>query len=127
MEYLHLFFIIMIGHWVGDFVLQSDWMARNKSRDWMALTLHVGIYSIVMTLTFGIATVALGLVVPFFLYSLATFQVVTFVTHWVTDYFSSKATHLLRERGDYHNMFVVIGLDQLIHYYTLILTMLWLV
>jgi hypothetical protein len=38
--------IILICHFVGDFLLQSDKMAVNKSKDWWQLTRHVLAYSI---------------------------------------------------------------------------------
>lgn len=127
MEYLHLFFIMLIGHWIADFVLQSQWMAENKSKDWLALSLHTLTYSTVMTLTFAIATISLNVVVPFFLYSLGFFFLVTFATHGATDFVTSRINAYFWRSGDIHNFFVSVGFDQVIHYYTLILTMLWLV
>ena len=60
----------LILHLVGDFVTQSDWMARNKNkRSWPALC-HVVIYS-----------------VPFFLIGSAAAVGVIFATHFVIDRF----------------------------------------
>jgi len=47
---------------------------------------------------------------------------ITFITHWVTDYFTSKWTSRLWEEKQVHNFFVVIGLDQLIHATSLLIT-----
>jgi hypothetical protein len=47
---------------------------------------------------------------------------ITFITHFITDYFTSKWTSRLWEKKEVHNFFVVIGLDQLIHSITLIFT-----
>jgi hypothetical protein len=58
----------LILHLVGDFVLQSDWMARNKvKRLWPALV-HVTVYS-----------------VPFLLIGSVTAVSVIFVTHLIID------------------------------------------
>jgi hypothetical protein len=127
MEFLNLFFFLLIAHWIGDFVLQSDWMAQNKSKEWRALAIHTLTYSTVMTLGFAVGTIALNLVVPFFLYSLGFFFLVTFATHGATDYVTSRVNAFFWRKGDIHNFFVGVGFDQVIHYYTLILTMLWLV
>jgi hypothetical protein len=47
---------------------------------------------------------------------------ITFITHGVTDYFTSKWTSRLWEEKKVHDFFVVIGLDQLIHATTLLIT-----
>jgi len=47
---------------------------------------------------------------------------ITFLTHWFTDLFTSRWTSKLWEKKDVHNFFVVIGLDQLIHATTLLIT-----
>lgn len=41
------------------------------------------------------------------------------LAHWLTDFVSSRITKKLWELKDYHNFFVVIGLDQLCHYVVL--------
>lgn len=47
---------------------------------------------------------------------------ITFITHWITDYNTSRWTSKLWAKGDVHNFFVVVGGDQLIHYLTLLIT-----
>jgi hypothetical protein len=117
---------LLVIHFVADFLLQSNWMALNKSKDWGALSLHCLIYSLCF--------VWLGFI----------FVAITFLTHFITDAFTSRLTSRLwfidlavrstinknlkwpffakindRKR---HWFFVVIGLDQLIHYATLGIT-----
>jgi Protein of unknown function (DUF3307) len=45
-----VFLILLVGHLLGDWVLQSDWQATNKPKRWAALTAHVASYHLVMGL-----------------------------------------------------------------------------
>lgn len=54
---LVLVLALLVGHYIGDFMLQSDWMALNKSKDWTALVAHVAVY--ICTLTAVLAAVDL--------------------------------------------------------------------
>lgn len=51
-EYLdyNTFLLLIVGHAVGDFLLQTNWQAENKSRIWKALLTHCLVYSIVVYL-----------------------------------------------------------------------------
>ncbi|GAB4324318.1 MAG: hypothetical protein Kow0074_17180 [Candidatus Zixiibacteriota bacterium] len=39
---------LLIAHVVGDWLLQTEWMALNKATDWRALIVHVLVYHAVM-------------------------------------------------------------------------------
>lgn len=122
---------ILVTHFLADFLLQSDWMALNKSKHWDPLVIHGLVYA----LTF------------YFCGWGWTFFWLTFCSHTLTDAVTSRVTSRLwfidllepvetkkpllfptfefarvypRKR---HWFFVVIGLDQLIHYTTLALTL----
>jgi hypothetical protein len=45
-----VFLILLVGHLLGDWVLQSDWQATNKPQRWAALTAHVASYHLAMGL-----------------------------------------------------------------------------
>lgn len=100
-EYGLLPFILIIIwlHFIGDFVLQSDKMAINKSSSIAWLTGHVLVYS-----------------VPFALFFEWKFLVLNFLAHFVIDFFSSKATSILWKKDKRHWFFVIIGLDQALHF-----------
>ena len=91
-------------HFAGDFLFQTDWMATNKSKKNKALGLHVLVYSAPL-LFFGWKYAAINCAL-----------------HFATDYATSRATSNLWARGDRRNFFVVIGGDQMIHTFCLILT-----
>lgn len=123
---------LLVTHFVADFMLQSDWMALNKSKRWWPLFLHCLLYAL-----------CFGWMGP-------NFVAVTFITHFLTDAVTSRITsrlwfirlmlkredvidsselnalypfHAAVDSGLRHWFFVVIGLDQLIHYVTLALTL----
>lgn len=125
---------LLILHFLGDFILQSNWMALGKSKSWYPLLIHTLVYSACF-LPFGLL-----------------FWAITFVTHTATDFFTSRWTSKLwfiplEPITDYvkdvehdcpgpkwsthfasidarkrHWFFVAIGADQLIHFTTLALT-----
>lgn len=136
MTILLTFVFLLTTHFVGDFVLQTHWMASNKSKDNVALVLHVVVYSAVLatgTFAAGVGLLVLG-ALPHAAISglLSGFVLVNAALHFATDYFTSRWTsRLLKQWLDgsmqdsrhVHNFFVVIGLDQLIHHVTLAATM----
>ena len=100
--------LLALLHFIGDFVLQSDTMAQQKSqntrRGLIQLSLHAGAYSL-----------------PFVLFGLK-FMAVTLVLHWITDLCTSRANAHYKTISN-HLFFVGIGFDQLLHITTLILTL----
>lgn len=109
-------FVILLTHWVADFVLQTDWQAKNKSTDNRALVDHVTTYSVCwlvpmfLLFYFGPYNLVGGILTAF------VFAILTFFCHLVTDYFTSKINSRLWAKGDVHNFFVSIGFDQVLHY-----------
>lgn len=116
-----------LAHLIGDFVFQSQWMASNKSKDLGALTTHVAIYGIVLTL-FAIPTLSSWIY---------AFVISNVVVHWCTDYLTSRLSSRLfmaqfeenpitgfrmKDGFTLHNFFVVIGCDQFLHLATLAIT-----
>lgn len=95
-------------HFVADFVLQTNWQAQNKSRNWNALTRHVAVYSACF-LPFGVR-----------------FAIVTFACHFLTDAVTSRINKRLWDAKRVHGFFVGVGADQLVHAWTLALTGWWL-
>lgn len=101
---INIIFAILFVHWVSDFLLQSNWMAQNKSKSLLALTTHTVVYAIPMTLFGGL------------------FALINGVLHFVIDFITSRITSYLWAKKEVHYFFVVIGLDQLLHAICLIYT-----
>lgn len=109
-------FVLIVIHWVADFVLQTDWQAKNKSSRWDALLLHTGNYSIF----FGIVG---AFIVPAHQFDeLIYFVLITFAAHTATDYFTSRLNSKLWKANKVHEFFVSVGFDQVLHYGQLFLT-----
>jgi len=107
---------ILFLHWVGDFVLQTDWQATNKSKNNLALTSHVASYSIVWTLASLVYSAITGN------WWMLLFPSITFMCHWITDYYTSRINSKLWADKKVHYFFVSIGFDQFLHYAQLLIT-----
>lgn len=113
---------LLFAHFVGDGLLQSDWMALNKSKSNYALYIHAMVYSLCFA-PWGFR-----------------FFLITFVCHFATDYVTSRCTSKLwffkpwemaengtpltwiASGGNRHWFFVMILFDQFLHFAQLALT-----
>jgi hypothetical protein len=113
---LYQLLILLAVHWFADFVLQTHWQATNKSKRNDALAAHVGTYIIVLAVA---SWVMFGSEIAWLL-----FVAVNGTLHFATDWLTSRLSSRLYAKQDFHNFFVVIGFDQLVHQVTLASTML---
>ena len=113
----------LTAHWIADFVFQSSYTAINKSKHLIVLLKHVTIYMLVMCFFYGLYD---GYYTDGILYNClmrnVIFALTTFYTHFITDLITSKVNAKLALKDDKHYFFVMMGLDQLIHAFTLALT-----
>jgi hypothetical protein len=116
--------LILLIHWVADFVLQTHEQAINKSTNNRALLDHTMVYTtcwLVPAHAYCVQNLPSNQEWYFVL-----FLLVTFVAHTITDYFTSRLCKKYFSKQDYHNGFVVVGFDQILHYLQLFLTYIWL-
>lgn len=105
---LQILAFILILHFVADFILQSSHIAKTKSTSWKSLSIHVGIYTLVLALLNPIWALING------------------ILHFYVDAVTSRLTSMLWKEGKTHYFFVVIGLDQLLHTLMLVTTYIYL-
>lgn len=110
--------LILLIHWLADFGLQTHEQAMAKSTDSGALADHVGVY----TLVWFIASYSMFDSFP----KAVLFSIVTFICHFGTDYITSRVGKPFWDKKDYHNGFIVVGFDQILHYIQLFVCYLWL-
>ncbi len=109
-----LFLFILLIHFLTDFGLQTHDHATQKSSDWLMLFYHVGVYSLIWLMA---SWFWFGNFFPAIM-----FTTITFIVHFITDAITSRVSKPFFENGDYHNGFVVVGFDQVLHYIQLWLT-----
>ena len=97
--------ILFWMHFIGDFVFQSSYMSKNKSKNVNVLAWHCFIYSLAF-LAFG-----------------WKFAMLAGILHFPIDFVTSRITSRFYAKERMHNFFVTIGCDQAIHMTILILTL----
>lgn len=103
---------LLFGHWVADFLFQTEAMALGKSTSIRWLSYHVLVYALILAV-FSL------LILPW--KSALVFAGVNGMLHWLTDFFTSKLTHAYKDNR--RIFFLIIGLDQFIHSATLVITL----
>lgn len=118
--------LIFVLHFIGDFLLQPYWMKIKKSRQAKVMFLHILLY-------FSVMVVGLSI---FFKTPLAVlYGALNAIIHLVVDYASSRVIsgssqdlivrdgpEPIYERVDMHIPILLLGIDQLIHNISLIVT-----
>lgn len=117
---MKIFLLIVVVHWIADFVFQAEKWSLGKSKSWAPLLKHTATYSSLWLIPVWLMTEDL-------IVSLA-FVAITFVAHTATDYFTSRIVSNKFESGHYGSpipnfgAFSIIGFDQVLHYVQLMLT-----
>lgn len=89
-------------------------MAVNKSKNLYWLTIHVLAYSTVTTILW-IQFSPLIIDIPYIF-------LITFITHWLTDLITSRLAAYFKRKNNESLYYKTLGIDQLIHSITLLLT-----
>lgn len=97
-------FILIWMHFVADFILQTNRIALNKSKNVWILLEHVLIYSIS------------------FCYFGLEFAIANMCLHFLVDFCTSRASSYFWNKDQRRWFFVVIGFDQALHMTCLIAT-----
>jgi len=118
---MNIFTWLIIGHLVGDWMLQNDWMARGKARGFFtqAIFVHCTVYTLTLLATLWIATNKLSQSPPY-----STFLLIIFISHWLIDG-GNLAAHWVRWWRQSRLLFVRIMVDQTLHILVLAFFMEW--
>lgn len=115
--------VILVCHWFFDWFLQTDEMSKGKSKSNFTLFYHVWVYliglAIMTTLILVGSDRGWGAVINNKVEFALTFTLINAFAHFVTDWVTSRATSGLYKEERYHDFFVTIGADQMVHYITL--------
>lgn len=112
---------VLVCHWLADFFFQTDEQAKGKSHCNVWLFWHVATYTLglfIMALLNWTLFPHAGMFVAFVL--------INAVAHFFTDYVTSRNSSLLWKDGKMHDFFVAVGADQMLHYFTIFGTFVWL-
>lgn len=108
-----LFIYIILIHYLADFGLQTHEQATKKGEGndpWNKwLFFHVGVYTFVWFIA----------VLPFFKWEAFRFAIITFTLHYIVDWLTSRIGKPFWKNQDFHNGFVTVGFDQVLHYLSL--------
>ena len=130
MTLIEIFSIILI-HWIADFIMQDEKWALGKSKNWRDLLAHTYTYSFIWMI---IGSILKGTdIVDWNPGTLTVFVFITFITHTITDYATSRIVSKKFAKQEYGSSipnlgaFTIIGFDQVLHYIQLFSTYYFLV
>ena len=98
---------LLTCHFIGDFIMQTDKMAVNKSTSNKWLTKHVFTYIIPFMIFYSIVVTSLN--------TFLLIIILNIILHWITDYFTSRVASYFYKKEKRGLFFKTVGFDQLIH------------
>jgi hypothetical protein len=112
---MNLFEWLLVGHLVGDFLLQSDNMARWKGQHWRWMLRHVGIYMLVL----GVVLLGYALATPTPLWPAVLAWLFLLATHLSLDRRGFTQTWMRLVGMSPDHAWLPIVVDQVFHVLTL--------
>lgn len=101
---MELFDWLLVGHVVGDFILQTRWMAEKKAKEILPLFIHAAVYTITLALfallANGLSWLGIGLI---------------FVCHLILDQRNFVDFWSAKVNGNTNTDWLKITLDQAWH------------
>lgn len=105
---MELYPMVLAGHMVGDFILQTDWQAANKATNWLADLAHATTYNLALA----------ALILPFWLgWEALALIAISFFSHAFIDrrWPTKKVMQWTRSKGFSEVFWGVISNDQALH------------
>lgn len=112
-----LFEWLLVGHLIGDWVFQNDWMARHKQNGLFnrAILIHCAIYTAVIQLVYFLWASP-----PQNLRAFLGITAFVYLSHWLIDA-TGLARRWMRFFGQTDVLFMRIAVDQILHVIALVL------
>jgi hypothetical protein len=108
--------LILMAHYVGDFVFQSRDIATKKSESIGALSIHILIYSMTVFIILFIGLYFMEIVASLHVIQMAVgITIVNGLFHYIIDFFTSKINAYFWKAKKIRNFWLTIGFDQLLH------------
>lgn len=122
--------LILLMHYIADFVFQDEKWSINKWNSFKDLLNHTSVYSVV---TFVLITPVIFIYrftidIDLMMVNIILFSFVSFIIHTLTDFLTSKLVHSKFKKNHLGSSipntgaFSVIGFDQVLHYIQLFIT-----
>jgi hypothetical protein len=120
-------FIIVVIHFIADFIFQAEQWATNKSKSNRALLLHTATYSFIWFFASSFLFIqpcdlSNWAYAKVDIIKMLEFAAITFVAHTITDYLTSRVVSQKFANNEYGSpipnlgAFTIIGFDQVLHY-----------
>ena len=122
MNLIYSLVFLLVIHYIADFLCQTREMATNKSTSLKWLTYHVLTYTMVLAFSMSAFMFFTAENAGETIMTVWVFTIVNGVLHWCTDFVTSKGTTHFYKQENWYGFFGLLGLDQLIHTVTLLLT-----
>lgn len=100
------FNFVILAHFIGDFLAQNNYTSAKKGSDLKAMAFHVGLYFLGLCFLMLISPSAFVLL----------YCVINAVLHYFVDSVTAPISLGLFQKEDKRKFFLMLGLDQTIHY-----------
>lgn len=117
--YLLAIIIILISHYISDYILQPRIMATKKSKNIYWLISHIIVYTVFL---FLFTYIGLYILTPISPFPILLFALFNGLLHFITDFITSKLSAKFYKNKKEKMFYNILGLDQLIHILTLFIT-----
>lgn len=105
---------LLIGHLIGDYLFQTNWMATRKEKEWLPLITHSLVYTICVA------------VIGWFTHSLTFYGILfIFLTHLIIDrrfFIRLWVRYIQRAKGSQENWLSIMT-DQIFHLIILVIAL----
>jgi len=112
---MSLFDWLLVAHLVGDFLIQTDGMAKHKGQDWWWMLKHVGLYMAIMSAILIVYAIVHGLPA----WPVAAALLFLLVTHMILDRRTFTRWWMRFVGISNDKLWISVVIDQVFHIVTL--------